>query len=306
MSGPSIILALVMCLGLTLAGIPNASSQSVLSPAAQQLHEDHLSKLSASDAGQIKLGRDLEQRFIARVGGRYLNPALQTAVADFAQQLFLQSGRRAFPWRVTVVNNDLPSAWALPGGHVVIYKGLLRYVDTPDELALVITHEMAHAEQNHLMDIVRRPTFVARLTPSQVTTMLASFQENPIAGILAPRALGAVDNALFEIVRQGYGAELERAADDAATEIMRRSGHSPVRGATIFQTLSALAPVGATGTTSLYAGRAETEDRIEALEQTIGADDGAQPPNPGYDVIKSIFPTRRHLGFARASETASP
>jgi predicted Zn-dependent protease len=48
-----------------------------------------------------------------------------------------------------IVETDIPNAFALPGGHVVITTGLLNMVDRPEQLLGVLAHEMAHVTQKH-------------------------------------------------------------------------------------------------------------------------------------------------------------
>ncbi len=49
-----------------------------------------------------------------------------------------------FPLRVDVVRRSEPNAFALPGGHIYVYQGLIDRAQSPDELAGVLAHEMGH------------------------------------------------------------------------------------------------------------------------------------------------------------------
>ena len=48
-----------------------------------------------------------------------------------------------------IVEDDEPNAYALPGGHIIVYTGMLDLVDRPEELLGVIAHEVAHVTQKH-------------------------------------------------------------------------------------------------------------------------------------------------------------
>jgi predicted Zn-dependent protease len=48
-----------------------------------------------------------------------------------------------------IVESPEPNAYALPGGHVIVYTGMLDLVDRPEELLGVIAHEVAHVTQKH-------------------------------------------------------------------------------------------------------------------------------------------------------------
>ncbi|MGE5356904.1 MAG: M48 family metallopeptidase [Deltaproteobacteria bacterium] len=55
-----------------------------------------------------------------------------------------------FPWEIRVIRDDKTlNAFATPGGYIYIYTGLLKFLDSEDELMGVIGHEMAHADLRH-------------------------------------------------------------------------------------------------------------------------------------------------------------
>ncbi len=58
--------------------------------------------------------------------------------------------REQFAWEVKIIQNDeVLNAFATPGGYIYIYTGLIKYLDKEDDLAGVLGHEMAHADQRH-------------------------------------------------------------------------------------------------------------------------------------------------------------
>ena len=61
-----------------------------------------------------------------------------------------------FAWEVVVFDDDAANAFALPGGTVGVFTGIRRVADTPDALAAVIGHEIAHLTQNHVTERARR------------------------------------------------------------------------------------------------------------------------------------------------------
>ena len=51
----------------------------------------------------------------------------------------------AIEWKLTVIDNpDLANAVAFPGGDLVLFTGLLDFVQSDDELAVILAHEMSH------------------------------------------------------------------------------------------------------------------------------------------------------------------
>ncbi|HFA49246.1 MAG TPA: peptidase M48 [Bacteroidetes bacterium] len=57
---------------------------------------------------------------------------------------------KEFAWQVKIIKDDKTlNAFAVPGGYLYVYTGLIKYLDSEDELAGVMGHEMAHAAQRH-------------------------------------------------------------------------------------------------------------------------------------------------------------
>jgi len=61
------------------------------------------------------------------------------------------SGRLdGYQWEFNLVKNDsTPNAWCMPGGKVVVYSGILPYTQDKNGLAVVLSHEIAHAVARH-------------------------------------------------------------------------------------------------------------------------------------------------------------
>jgi len=58
--------------------------------------------------------------------------------------------RNDFVWKVKIIRDDkILNAFCTPGGYIYVYTGLIKYLDTEDELAGVMGHEMAHADLRH-------------------------------------------------------------------------------------------------------------------------------------------------------------
>ncbi|MFP4091938.1 MAG: M48 family metalloprotease [Cyclobacteriaceae bacterium] len=76
---------------------------------------------------------------------------------DYLEGIFLEilnSGEVAyrddFPWQIKIIQNDeVLNAFAAPGGFIYVYTGLIKYLESEDDLAGVLGHEIAHADLNH-------------------------------------------------------------------------------------------------------------------------------------------------------------
>lgn len=55
-----------------------------------------------------------------------------------------------FSWRIRVIHDDSTlNAFCTPGGYIYVYTGILKFLDSEDQLAGVLGHEMAHADKRH-------------------------------------------------------------------------------------------------------------------------------------------------------------
>lgn len=58
--------------------------------------------------------------------------------------------RNEFAWEVKIIDDlETLNAFATPGGYIYVYTGLIKFLDSEDELAGVMGHEIAHADQRH-------------------------------------------------------------------------------------------------------------------------------------------------------------
>lgn len=86
--------------------------------------------------------RGIAQRLIARV---------DEVEADLAAEKGLQPQNFAsnFDWQVNVIQSDQANAFALPGGKMAVYTGLVPVAQNADGMAVVMGHEIAHALMRH-------------------------------------------------------------------------------------------------------------------------------------------------------------
>lgn len=71
------------------------------------------------------------------------------AVDDLVARLAATVPDNPYTFQVSVVRHDMMNAFAAPGGHIVVFSGLLRRTERPEELAGVLAHEMSHVVRRH-------------------------------------------------------------------------------------------------------------------------------------------------------------
>ena len=99
---------------------------------------------------EVALGEQNYKPYLQQQGGAYtVDPSVQRYVSQVGQKLAAVSDRKDLPYEFTVLNNDVPNAWALPGGKIAINRGLLVLLESEAELAAVLGHEIVHAAAKH-------------------------------------------------------------------------------------------------------------------------------------------------------------
>ena len=77
------------------------------------------------------------------------NPALQRYVNLVGRRVAEQAGRKEITWSFGVVDSTALNAFAAPGGYILVTSALLQMLDTEDELAAVLGHEISHVVRKH-------------------------------------------------------------------------------------------------------------------------------------------------------------
>ncbi|WP_084005389.1 M48 family metalloprotease [Gilvimarinus polysaccharolyticus] len=174
-----------------------------------------------SPAQEVALGAQQYTPSQQSQGGRYVvDPDLNVYVNKVGQKLAAVSDRRELPYEFVVLNNDVPNAWALPGGKIAINRGLLVLLGDEAELAAVLGHEIVHAAARHGAKQQTQGTLLnAGLMAAGVA--LAS-QDQQTAG-LAVGALGVGAQAW----QARYGRDQELESDQYGIEYMVRAGYDP-------------------------------------------------------------------------------
>lgn len=155
------------------------------------------------------------------------DPRVQAYVRCIADRLIaeLDAEHRNMDWEVIVFDDDGINAAALPNGKISVLNGLLRVADTPDSLAAVLGHEIAHATENHVMD---------RAKKGARTDMLV---------LLGSAATGINSDMLRQGAAIGmtlpYAREQETEADLVGLKYMANAGFDPRAAMYLWKNMSA-------------------------------------------------------------------
>lgn len=174
-----------------------------------------------SEPQEIELGRDYDQR-IQRLLGIYPDPGLQEYVERVGRKLAAGSERPDLAWTFRVVDDPVVNAFALPGGHVYVTRGLMAHLSSEAQLAAVIGHEIGHVTARHA---------VTQMSKARIAR-LGVFAGSVLSPALAGYASKGLD-ALF----LKYSRDDERQADDLGLRYLYAQGYDPREMPRVFEVL---------------------------------------------------------------------
>jgi len=177
--------------------------------------------------------------------------------------------------QASVLMSPVANAFALPGGRIYLFSGLLTKAETADEIASVLAHELGHLKHR---DSVRE------LIHNGGSSFLIGLLFGDITGS------GAVIFASRSLVTASYSREAEQDADSFAIDVMHRLGRSP-RG--LGELLFRVTGKEGDKSLSILANHPLTEDRLKRMNEEDRPPSG--PPlltDPEWLALKAICAPR--------------
>jgi predicted Zn-dependent protease len=140
---------------------------------------------------------------------------------------------QADQWEVVVFDDETPNAFALPGGHIGVHTGLLNVAKTPDQLAAVIGHEMAHVTEQHSNERVSQ-AFLAQGGLAAASVALDEGSSESRALAMAALGLGVQYGVLMPFSRTQ-----EAEADVVGLDYMASAGFDPKAAIELWRNMAA-------------------------------------------------------------------
>lgn len=178
--------------------------------------------------------------------------------------------KNEFAWQVKIINDSKTlNAFATPGGYIYVYTGLIKYLDSEDQLAGVMGHEIAHADRRH--------------STKQMTQLLG-------VQILLAAALGdkeAVQQVAAGIIGLKFSRNHESDADNYSVRYLCGTNYNAAGAAGFFK------KIGSQGGSppeflSTHPNPGNRVKAIEAKEVELGCR-GTQTNNAEYARIKTLL-----------------
>lgn len=225
--------------------------------------------------------RDIEQgaevaKLVERQIGLCSLPVTEAYVRQVGERLTLVANDRRWKFSFQIVDQKEPNAFSIPGGGVYVSRGLLALLETEDELAGVLAHEIVHVTRRHSAREQRKGFLTGLFTvPGKLVGVV---NEN----------WGTLINAPIETAGEAwlshYSRTQETEADRLGIQIAAQAGYQPTALADILQRLArdVASQSGKERPFSIFDSHPMTETRLrDILHRASSLTAAARPPIAG-------------------------
>jgi predicted Zn-dependent protease len=147
---------------------------------------------------------------------------ISAAVIKYFTDNNLADRLNGYQWEFNLVKNDsVPNAWCMPGGKVVVYSGILPYTKDANGLAVVLSHEIAHAVARHGNERMSQE-LIAQFGSVAMNEVIKEKPEQTKAIFNGAYGLGAQYGVMLP-----YSRDHELEADKLGLIFMAMAGYDP-------------------------------------------------------------------------------
>jgi predicted Zn-dependent protease len=184
--------------------------------------------------------------------------ALQQYVNKVGRWVASQSERENLPWKFGVIDSADLNAFAMPGGYVLITKGLYAKLQNEAQLASVLGHEIAHVVKKHQLKVLQKQ----QLMSAGSDWLKKKFSKTK----LADRAIGTG----AEISARGLDKDAEFEADRMGMVLAARAGYDAFSLGEVLQTMSQTSA--SDGSVALlFKTHPHPDERLAKLGDSVGS-----------------------------------
>jgi predicted Zn-dependent protease len=217
-------------------------------------------KYSAEVDKELKASADADGlKRVQRIGSEMAEIANRT----LTKTLWGDKRFSPFDYQFKLVEGKDVNAFSLPGGYIYVYDGLLKYVESDDELAGVLAHEIGHAALRHVATLQREQS---KLNAIQLPLILVAILAGGSSGAAGALGLGSL---VGTAVGNGWSVKAEQAADYAGFQYIAQSKYNPTGMLTMMERLARDERGGPNIDWGIYRTHPPSRERAAALETNI-------------------------------------
>lgn len=178
----------------------------------------------------IETANELEGQFLRR-GFRYRDVTLGDRLSRITEKIAPQLTDPYIDYRVFILRDPSPNAFALPDGQIYVHTGMLARLENESQLAALLAHEANHVAGHHGILAYRL------IRKKAITSMVVGSILGGFGGDFGSVIAGVVDVGLAASIF-GYSRTLEEEADRRAVQLLRNGGYDVNELPSIFEILN--------------------------------------------------------------------
>ncbi len=159
---------------------------------------------------------------------------VQTYVQSIGDRIVRQFNANPYDYKFFVINESIPNAFAVPGGYIFIFRGLIEMMDTEGELASILCHECGHIQGRHMQRQAEQNKMLSIASLAGIATgiLLGMSGGGAVGSGLALGSAAGVQTAALQ-----YSREYEAEADQLGFKYLCGAGYPPGDMVTIMHKL---------------------------------------------------------------------
>ena len=169
-----------------------------------------------------------------------------------------------FDYTFKLVQGDDVNAFSVPGGSIYVYEGLMKFIESDDELAAVLAHEVSHAAFRHYATMSRQSSLIDALAIPALLAMILSRSDAAVGLAMATQ----MASASFQ---SGWSVQAEQAADFGSVQFLAKSPYQPVAMLTFMERLAEKDTFSGQHGWSIYTTHPPSELRARTVYQELTA-----------------------------------
>ncbi len=159
-------------------------------------------------AQEQKLGKKMVNVILA-TSDEISNPTIDSAVIQVFNRLKANVSESEYAYNLYIIDNEEVNAMTIPGGNILIFSGLIKFCNSPEELSAVIAHEMGHVENRDV---------VSRLVRNLGINVI-------ISGLLGDHKV--IRDLNQQLINSAFDRKQEADADQFALKLLEKSKIDP-------------------------------------------------------------------------------
>jgi predicted Zn-dependent protease len=211
------------------------------------------------ESQEIAIGQQSHPEILRQFGVYDEKPELNRLVDRVGHRLAAASERPNLPWQFTVLDTPIVNAMALPGGYIYITRGMLERINSEDELAGVLGHEIAHVTARHSAQQISRQQL------AQFGMVLGAV----VAGPEVLQQYGQLAELGLGLLFQKYSRAHESQADILGTGYVAEAHYNPVGAERMLMTLQRLSKNEPSGLDRYFMSHPDPAKRVADVHKKV-------------------------------------